>query len=221
MKEYQKIETVFNRSLDGNHKLLEGDYRNPIVEMLADCNWRIYEKIDGTNIRVHWDGYKVEFGGRTDKAEIPGALLNLLKEHFGTPEAEEVFEQQFGDKDVIIFGEGYGKKIQNGDGYCPDGGVNFAVFDVMVNGYYLDNDAIDQIAWTFGFNQVPYVGMMTLEEAVFLIKEGGASYLEIRKNYFGDNAPFEGFVARPEYGVYDKQGHRIIVKIKVKDFKEG
>ena len=31
MKEYQKLETVFIRDIDGTKKLIEGKYRNPIA----------------------------------------------------------------------------------------------------------------------------------------------------------------------------------------------
>ena len=106
MREYHKIETVFNRSTDGDKRLIWGDYRNATVEYLANNIWQFTEKIDGTNIRIHWDGHNVEFGGRTDKAQIPNHLLNKLKELFGTLEAEELFEQTFGEKDIILFGEG-------------------------------------------------------------------------------------------------------------------
>jgi hypothetical protein len=34
MKEYHKIETVFNRDIDGTKKLIEGSFRNETVEML-------------------------------------------------------------------------------------------------------------------------------------------------------------------------------------------
>ena len=36
MREYHKIETVFNRSTDGDKRLIWGDYRNETVEYLAN-----------------------------------------------------------------------------------------------------------------------------------------------------------------------------------------
>ena len=116
MKEYHKIETVFERDLEGSKKLIEGRYRDKTVEYLANCKWRFTEKIDGTNIRVYWDGHCVNFGGRTEKAQIPMHLLEYLNATFGGNENEEIFEQMFGDKEVILFGEGYGPKIQKGGG---------------------------------------------------------------------------------------------------------
>ena len=66
MIEYNKIETLWKRDMEGTKKLLEGEFRNPAVEFLKDNIWQFTEKIDGTNIRVHWDGHRVEFGGRTE-----------------------------------------------------------------------------------------------------------------------------------------------------------
>ena len=111
MLEYNKIDTVFNRDTQGTKKLIEGDYRDKTVEYLQDNIWQWTEKIDGTNIRVHWDGHKVEFAGRTDKAQIPAHLLTRLEELFGGNENEERFEQMFVAREVFLFGEGYGPKI--------------------------------------------------------------------------------------------------------------
>ena len=114
MREYHKIETVFERSTDGNKYLQLGKFRNPTVEFLKDLPWQFTEKLDGTNTRVYWDGHKVSYGGRTDRAQMPVPLMNYLVSVFGTQEVEELFEQTFGEREVILFGEGYGPKIQNG-----------------------------------------------------------------------------------------------------------
>ena len=117
MLEYNKIETVFNRDIQGTKKLVEGSFRRKAVEYLKDNIWQWTEKIDGTNIRVHWDGHKIEFAGRTDKATIPDHLYSRLEKLFGGNENEELFEQMFGEKEVFLFGEGYGPKIQTGGNY--------------------------------------------------------------------------------------------------------
>lgn len=74
MNEYHKIETLFERDVNGTKKLIEGKFRNEAVEFLVNNAWVFTEKIDGTNIRIHWDGHKVEFAGRTDRAQIPKPL---------------------------------------------------------------------------------------------------------------------------------------------------
>ena len=130
MYTYTKIETPFKRAKDGTKKLIDGAWRNEKVEFLANNQWVFTEKIDGTNVGVHWDGHKVAYQGRTERAQIPAPLVNILNEKFGTNEAEELFEQIFGEKEVVIFGEGYGKKIQKvGGEYLPDR-CDFILFDV-------------------------------------------------------------------------------------------
>lgn len=54
MVKYHKIETVFKRDEEGSKKLIPGKFRSEAIEFLADNEWCFTEKIDGTNIRVHW-----------------------------------------------------------------------------------------------------------------------------------------------------------------------
>ena len=98
MREYHKIETIFERSTDGDKCLQWGKFRNPTVEFLRNLPWQFTEKLDGTNTRVYWDGHKVSYGGRTDRAQMPVPLMNYLVSVFGTQEVEELFEQTFGER---------------------------------------------------------------------------------------------------------------------------
>ena len=208
MKEYIKIETLYNRDTNGTKKLIEGDFRNETVEYLKDNQWVFTEKIDGTNTRVHWDGHHVEFGGRTDKANMPQPLLDYLENTFGTSEAEEMFEQKFGETDVILFGEGYGPKIQNGGAYRND--VSFILFDVLIGDVWLKRDSVEDIAKSFGIDVVPIIFNGTLQEAVDFVKTKPKSTI--------GTANMEGVVGRPVVEIKDRLGKRVIVKVKVKDF---
>ena len=97
MKEYHKIETIYERDLK-TKKLLVGKYRNSIVEYLKDSKWIFTEKIDGTNIRIYYDDHKIHIAGRTDKSIIPEHLLAYLNYLFINEDMEQVFEQLFGEK---------------------------------------------------------------------------------------------------------------------------
>lgn len=57
---------------------------------LKNIQWVGTEKVDGTNIRVYWDGYRISIAGRTDKAEIPPHLYKYLSDLFLTPEMESL-----------------------------------------------------------------------------------------------------------------------------------
>ena len=146
LKEYHKIETLFERD-EKTKKLIEGKFRNETVEYLANNDWEFTEKIDGTNIRVHWDGHKVSFYGRTDKAQIPSQLTNRLIELFGGEVNEEIFEQHFGETEVTLVGEGYGTKIQNGGNYKDT--QDFILFDVMINDNWQTRENVKGIADIF------------------------------------------------------------------------
>lgn len=111
LKKYEKIETIYLRD-EKTKRLIEGRFRNKTVEFLKDITWDFTEKIDGTNIRIYWDGHKVSYHGRTENASIPSELMNKLISLFGGEVDEEIFEQRFGENEVILFGEGYGNKIQ-------------------------------------------------------------------------------------------------------------
>ena len=209
MREYHKIETVFNRSTDGDKRLIWGDYRNETVEYLANNIWQFTEKIDGTNIRIHWDGHNVEVGGRTDRAQIPKHLMDYLSATFLTPEVEELFEQTYGEKDVMLFGEGYGAKIQNGGDYRSD--VSFILFDVLIGDNWQSREWVEATAKMFNVDVVPIVLEGTIGD--------GIDYVMQHNNSTIGNAIMEGVVGRPKVEMKDRLGNRIIVKIKWKDFK--
>ena len=209
MKQYHKIETLFERD-EQTKKLIVGKYRNSTVEFLRNCDWQFTEKVDGTNIRVHWDGHKVEFGGRTEKAQIPAHLLQKLNELFGGYENEQMFEQRFGERDVILFGEGYGVKIQNGSEYRDD--VDFILFDVMISGYYQPRILVENTASYFNIQCVPILLEGTINDGIEFVKNNRKSF--IAKN----GAELEGLVGRPKMEINDRAGNRVIVKIKYRDF---
>lgn len=92
MNEYHKIQTVFHRSPESYYKsLMEGHWALPEIELLKDIEWLWTEKIDGTNIRIRWDGKIVRFGGKTDNAQIPMFLLNVLQDTFTAEKMTTVF----------------------------------------------------------------------------------------------------------------------------------
>lgn len=212
MYEYHKIETLYQRDMEGSKKLMPGVFRNEMVEFLKNVTWQFTEKIDGTNIGIYWDGHKVHIQGRTERAQIPTFLLDRLNELFGGDENEQLFEQTFGETEVVLFGEGYGAKIQKGGSYIPDG-VDFILFDVYIpNGdMYLRRESVEDIAKTFGIDVVPIVIEGTLEDGEAFVKGHpkstiGAAYME-------------GVVGRPKLETKDRRGKRVIVKIKYNDFK--
>ena len=209
MQEYHKIDTVFERDTNGSKALIEGMFRSETVEFLKDVTWQFTEKIDGTNIRILWDGHGFIFGGRTERASIPSHLVNRLNDIFNNDAMEEMFEQMFGEKEVILFGEGYGNKIQKvGSLYRED--VDFILFDIMVNGMYLNRVNVESIANSLGLDVVPIVLEGSISDGVEFVKTHPKSTI--------GQAMMEGVVGRPKVEIRDRQGNRLIVKIKYRDF---
>lgn len=209
MREYHKIEGLYLRD-EATKRLMPGCFRNPAVEYLKDAQWIFTEKIDGTNIRVHWDGHSVSFAGRTDKATIPYPLFDVLQEMFGGAINEQVFEQNFGEKEVTLYGEGYGAKIQTGGNYRPD--QSFILFDVCVNGIWLSRENVEAVAGYFGVDVVPIIFRGTIQQAEAYVH----SY---PKSKIG-TAMMEGLVGRPSVELLTASGRRVIVKIKADDYRE-
>ena len=209
MIKYNKIETLYKRDMEGSKKLLEGEFRNPTVEYLKDNVWQFTEKIDGTNISICWDGHNITFNGRTERAQIPTHLLNYLLATFKTNEAEQIFEEKFGETPVILFGEGYGPKIQNGGLYRSD--VSFILFDVHIANNYQPRESVEDVARALGIDAVPIIFEGTIQE--------GVDFVKTKPNSTIGTAKMEGLVGRPKIEMRDRCGDRVIVKIKVEDFK--
>lgn len=210
MKEYHKIQTIFKRD-SKTRKIIIGDYSMIEFEFLKDNLWIFTEKVDGTNIRVIWDGKKIVFGGKTDDAQIPVLLLSRLQELFEGTVKKKLFEEIFAEKEVCLYGEGYGRKIQeSGELYVPDG-VDFVLFDVQIDQWWLERKNIEDISRKLGIKIVPVVGAGTLTDVVALVKKGF-------KSQWGDFIA-EGIVAKPKIELKNRKGERIITKIKHRDFK--
>jgi len=217
MRKYSKIQSIFKRVQEpgpDKGKMIDGAWTKPEFELLRDLKWEATEKIDGTNIRVDWDGEKVTFGGRTDKAQIPAHLIARLMELF-TPKKFAAINEARDEPlpPMTIFGEGYGDRIQAaGKDYMPNGGVDFVPFDVWVNSWW-SRDAVCYVAGLFGLPAVHEAGLMTLEESIDHVKDGFRSSMGI--------GMAEGLVLRTPLGLCDRGGHRLIVKVKTRDFARG
>ena len=209
---YHKILSLFKRNMEGDKKFIMGEWTTPELKYLKDNDWVWTEKVDGTNIRVMWNGKEVVFGGRSDNAQLFTPLLLRLQELFMKMEPRQMFASVFGTEecDVVLYGEGYGAKIQKGGGNYIPNGVDFVLFDVAINGLYLESENVEDIAEKFGIKIVPIIGHGTLDEAIELTKKGF-------KSQWGDFTA-EGIVARPKAELLTRRGERIITKVKYRDF---
>jgi len=211
MYEYAKIETVFNRDLE-THKLILGKWRLPEFEYLQNNRWLFTEKIDGTNIRIGIekkpdDTFSFLIGGRTDKAQMYGPLLNRLNELFTLEKMLEVFPDA---DNVTLYGEGYGPGIQKSGKFYSDH-CDFILFDIRIGNWWLKWVDVVATADKFGIKHAPVRGVGTLNEAIDLIRNPIPSQL--------GEAVAEGLVLRPIVDLMMRNGQRVIAKIKTEDFE--
>lgn len=209
MHEYHKIQTMFKRNMEGDKSIIEGFWTTPELEYLKDNDWTFTEKVDGTNIRVYWDGKNVLFGGRTDNAQIPNGVINRLNDLFFSTPAKVRLREVFPEGGVCLFGEGYGAKIQSGGNYRQD--QDFVLFDVRVGDIWLERHNVEDVAKKLQLEVVPVIGHGTLQDAINLVKAG-------LKSQWGDFKA-EGIVARPSVELLTRRGERLITKIKAVDFR--
>lgn len=205
MKEYHKIQSIYKRD-EKTHKFLEGQFSLPEFDYLQHNDWTFTEKIDGTNVRVLWDGQSIMFGGRTANAQMPTFLLHRLQELFPVNKFSELYPETF----MCLYGEGYGARIQKGGGNYIADGVDFILFDVLVGDYWLRRPDVEDVASVLSIDVVPIVGHGTLHDAIALVANGFTST-------FG-NFPAEGLVLKPRVELCSRGGHRIVTKVKHKDF---
>lgn len=204
--EYHKILGPYIRFIDGpdRNKFNITQWARPEFELLADVPWTWTEKINGTNIRIMWDGHKVRYGGRTDNASISAKLIDVLDEMF----PEEMLEQVFGATPAILYGEGCGAGIANGSGVYGRT-PTFILFDVLVGEWWLRPDDVADVAAKLGIQAAPELGPCTLRQMITVVSVGlmsqyGAFYAE-------------GVVGRPPLGIRGRDGDRLLVKVKHKD----
>lgn len=221
--EYVKINSLWKREAyvkglaKGKHgPLIVGAYSEP--EFGAINRWHVTEKIDGTNIRIyyskrtglHGEMKEVSFSGRTDDAQLPPHLLKYLQAHF----TEERFSEYFKDADVnvILYGEGYGPKIQScGGNYRREAG--FIIFDVKIGEWWLKQMDVEIVAKCLDIPCAPFLGFMNEYEIVEYVKSKPKSLCSLTPQVM------EGVVCRSEPLMMFRHGGPIMCKLKCKEFE--
>jgi hypothetical protein len=224
--------------------LILGEYA--CQEFEAINRWTVTEKVDGTNVRIILDRqteveYKkltsnfgvsltrnnvpgrLSFQGRTNNAQFPCFLLDYLQKTFNYEQVSEVFKES---NYTVLFGEGYGPKIQSGSYYRKD--PSFILFDVFCSGWWLGRDAVNEVAQQLGIDSVPviskrmqikyseckYGDVWTTQEVLEYVRDQPRSIIA------EEGHVSEGIVARAEPVMMFRKGGPIMFKLKCKDLKE-
>ncbi len=203
--EYPKIHSLWKRA--ENHVLIPGNYS--VDEFGLINKWQVEEKIDGTNICIEFFNGQVNFAGRTKNAVIQPHLLAFLQSHFTPERLSAVFPQ---DKKVVLYGEGYGPKIQSGNYYRKE--VGFMLFDIVVDKWWFTRNDLRENAAKLDLPTPPNLGIMTESEIVDLVKSKANSKCSITPHMM------EGVICRPEPLLLFRNGKPITWKLKVKDIEK-
>ncbi len=206
MLRYHKIHGLWQRNTKG--KILDYEvFSKPEFKYLRENQWMWTEKIDGMNVRIHWDpGYgEVKFGGRNENSQMPMPLLAHLQTAFSF----EKLKANYPDFPLTFYGEGFGGAIQRA-GATYAGTQRFILFDVRVGDYWLERSSVADVADKMELDIVPIVDWCSVDEAVKYVRYGLISS-------FGDFKA-EGVVGIPSANLFNRYGERIITKIKAKDF---
>jgi len=218
MYKYPKIETLFKR--DENFKVTN-EIRLPEFENIK--NWLITEKIDGTNIRIIFTpDDKLFIRGKTDNASIPTFLLEELQKIFTIEKVKAVLNNPI-EKGLCLYGEGYGAKIQKGGGNYNQGN-SFRLFDVWIDGCWLEWDNVMEIAKQLNIETAPTLPVfcsktatMNITEAVSIVKRK-VLQSEVARKENNMEILAEGIVARAYPTMLFRNGIPIKWKLKIKDY---
>lgn len=199
-----------------SNKLIPGLYSLPEFETIS--RWTITEKIDGTNIRVIWHAneQKIEIKGRNDDSMIPPHLLDKLREIFTVDKLMAQFPPKEIPHITVLFGEGFGPKIQCGEYYSRE--PNFALFDVYHAGWWLERDGVHDVAEELQLVEAPLITnddcstIWTTEQIVSYVKSKPKACMLTDQWY-----EIEGIVARPFPVLRSRNGEPIMFKLRCKD----
>lgn len=239
---YPHIDTCFKREMDKQspyYNCIRPDEPlvNPVLQWAREIGIRFEatEKVDGTNMSIYIiprtkvvrpadsfeqpyeviDHYDMEVHGKTPKAQLNGKLLENIYRKWPIEKLVEVFTYN-GQKPtdtIILYGEGYGVGIQKGGNYIKND-VDFRLFDVQIGKFWLEREALEDIASKLSMDIVPVIGYMTIDEAIEYVKKGFKSTIAENKEYDA-----EGLVLKMPFGLLMRNGGRIMTKIKTCDFQ--
>jgi len=188
---------------------IENLYRPKAQEILLFKELYALEKVHGTSAHVAWKENKVVY--------YPGGeSLTKFKSLFNEEDLVRVFTE-LGHEEVIIYGEAYGGSCQKMSYmYGPE--LRFIVFDVMINGIWLDVPNMDEVACKFGQEVVPW-RKITCDITSIDAERALPSEVAIRRGFTEPHIR-EGVVLRPLVEMFNRYSERMIVKHKHEKFNE-
>lgn len=187
---------------------LKQDYMNEAIFMLRNHPWTAKRKFDGTNIRIKWDGNQALVAGKTNSfnAEALVGLPEFIEEVL----IEERFEQTLGrGKTFYLFGEWMGPKVEGNELGLEK--PEIVLYDVCTEaGVWLAPENVISIAEGLNLHHFESEGYGEHVDEADNLNE------LLERVQSGAYKDWEGVVAEPLGQLKDRQGNRILCKIKNK-----
>ena len=179
---------------------------------------RVTEKIHGTNCRVG-------FIKMSDQFEFVCGSHRLARKQFDTLGRESVYWTPLtnprlksmilclhnGINDVVVYGEIFGPGVQDMTYGVPAGQFGFRLFDISLNGRYMDWELVDSFSWDHGVMAVPMLYRGPFDAALVEGWTNGPTVVcggENTSKFKGR----EGCVITPLSETYDHRIGRVVAK---------
>lgn len=183
-------------------------YKNNNIQYFQECY--ALEKIHGTSTHIAWKDEQLRFhsGGCNHEQFIAIFDQDNLK---------KVFSETFGIRSVIVYGEGYGGKMQGMSGtYGKE--LRFVAFDVKVDDCWLSVPQAERVVQNLGLEFVDYVKIPTDIDSIN--QQRDRESIQAVRNGCGHGKLREGIVLRPLLECTLNNRDRIISKHKRDEFRE-
>jgi RNA ligase (TIGR02306 family) len=168
------------------------------------------EKIHGTNARVGLIEGELMAGSkglRRKRPEEDRFASNTYWFPLSLEPVRALLEEQGREhRQVILFGEVYGSKIQSFH-YGLHGGVGFRAFDLLLDGHYMDWPRFLDLCARHGVETVPVLASIPFDLTEIKHFSEGKTQLMQRDAHIR-----EGVVVRPERERHDPRLGRVILK---------
>lgn len=233
MNTFRKYESMENTYVE---RFVETALRIEAAET-EPLEWIVEEKIHGANFAVYTDGHSVRFARRRGFLKKNESFFNHAR----------AFTEDFCDRFVdavrhrsrtgsptetlIVYGEIYGgaypgqdsrgiKPVQQGVFYHPD--IQFAAFDVVADGVYLDYDDAAALLDAANIPRVPELRRYDRLEDALKTDESFQSTIAPRVHRLMelDDNPAEGVVIKSSRPLRTDAGERVIFKKKRANFSD-
>lgn len=179
----------------------------------------VTEKIHGTSARVAWIDGEWMAGSMRVRRKRPALDELRLNTYWYPLSLKPVIDlvEDFvgaGARQVVLYGEVYGPKIQS-FGYGVKNGVGFAAFDLLVDGKFVDANAFADTCFQYGIQAVPLLAE-NVPYSLDMVKA-----LSAGPATFGGGHIREGVVVKPMTERTDPRVGRVVLKYVADDYLLG